>query len=145
MTTLTTREGWESFADTMAKRLADLPAAPGKQLLHVSQAELAADSFFTHHLDAAEHHVVYDPRQVKATTVRQLLGIYIDFTEGPILDGCRDRYYDNDGDGPAQIWAILIEEIDRTQDPDGVMAQVLEVIEGRALDARDGEASCPSL
>lgn len=122
-----TPEGLEAFRDRMCDQLDQLPGNLGCKPLHVSQADLAEDTFFTHRLDEAGHHVVYDPRQVRALAVRQLLGIYAEFTEGPILDGCRDLYY---GDGPGtEIWAVLISEIDRTQDPDSVIEAVTELFE----------------
>jgi hypothetical protein len=125
MTALRTRAG--------CKQLAELPATTDKKRLHILQAELPADSYFTHRLDDdGTHVVVYDRRQIAPMTLRQLLGIYLDCTEGPLLDGCRDRFYDNGegSDTAAEIWATIVDEIDRTQDPDGVMSQIADCLEG---------------
>lgn len=127
MTTLTTRAGFDAFRDRMCDLLADLPAGLGKKPLHVEQAELGPDSFFTHRLDDDGHHIVYDPRQVRALSVRVFLGIYAQYTEGPVLDGTRAAYYAADNDASREIWAIVLHEIDRTQDPDGVVNQIVEL------------------
>ncbi|MDX3777768.1 hypothetical protein [Streptomyces europaeiscabiei] len=127
MTTLTTRAGFDAFRDRMCDHFAALPAGLGKRPLHVTQAKLDADAFFTHRLDDDGHHIVYDPRQVRAIKVRVFLGLYAEYTEGRVLDGTRAAYHQADNDASREIWAIVLHEIDRTQDPDGVMNQIVDL------------------
>ena len=124
MTAITTRAGFDAFRNRMCDYFADLPKGLGKKPLHVAQAELEAETFFTHQLDDDGHHIVYDPRQTRALMVRQFLAIYATFTEGPVIDGIRDAYYDSDSEAGREIWAIVLHEIDRTQDADGVVDRV---------------------
>ncbi|WP_432034211.1 hypothetical protein [Streptomyces antibioticus] len=130
MTTLTTQAGFDAFRERMCDHFANLPDRLAVKPLHVSQAELPAESYFTHRMDDDGHHIVYDPRQTTGLMVRQFLAIYADFTEGRILGRARDAYYEANCDGARRIWAIAISEMDRTQDPSGVMDQLCMVIEG---------------
>ncbi|MDX3747486.1 hypothetical protein [Streptomyces sp. AK08-02] len=125
MTTLTTQAGFDTFRDGMCKQLAALPDGLGKQPLHVTQAELAPDTFCTHRLADDGHHLVYDPRQTTALMVRQFLGIYAHFTEDPIIERIRENYYNDEVEDGRKIWAILLDQIDRSQDPRGVVDQVM--------------------
>ncbi|WP_333746166.1 hypothetical protein [Streptomyces sp. IBSBF 2950] len=128
MTTLTTREGFEAFRERMCEQFAQLPDGLGKKTLHVEQAHLGPDSFFTHRLDDDGHHIVYDPRQVKALKVRTFLGIYAEYTEGPILDWIRDAVYQYDTDAWRDFHEMLAHQIDRAQDPAGVLDRILGLI-----------------
>lgn len=127
MSVLTTRAGFDAFRDRMCDQLAALPDGLGKKPLHVEQTELAPNVFFTHRLDDEGHYIVYDARQVSAIKVRTFLGIYAEYTEGPMLDGIRDAYYEADCDGAREIWGIVLSESDRTQDPGGVLDRALEL------------------
>lgn len=127
MTTLTTRAGFDAFRTRMCHHFAALPSGLGKQRLHVAQAELDPDTFFTHRLGDDGHRIIYDPRQVSAIKVRVFLGIYAEYTEGPVLDGTRNAYHQADCDGAREIWGIVLHEIDRTQDPGGVVDQIVEL------------------
>lgn len=140
MQTIYTREGFDAFRERMCDQLAALPDGLGKRPLHVEQAELAPNSFFTHSLDDQGHHIVYDPRQVPAVKVRVFLGIYATFTEGPILDGVLDAYWAADCDNVRRIWEITASEIDRTQDPDGVVNR-LQVLFARERTEKTGARS----
>lgn len=124
MTPIATQAGFDAFRDRMCNHFAGLPDGLGKQPLHVTQAELAPDTFFTHRLDGDGHHIAYDPRQTSGLMVRQFLGIYAYFTEHPIIEGIRETYYKDDVEGGRKIWARLLHEIDRSQDPGGVVDQV---------------------
>ena len=129
MTTLTTRTGFDAFRDRMCDHFGQLPDGLGNQHLHVEQAPLGSDEYFTHQLDSDGHRIVYDPRQTSGLMVRQFLGIYATFTEDPIREGVRDAYYETKAAGMRAIWGIVLSEIDRTQDPQGVMDQVLELLQ----------------
>jgi anti-sigma factor ChrR (cupin superfamily) len=61
--------------------------------------------------------------------VRQFLGIYATFTEDPIRKGVRDAYYKAKAAGARAIWGIVLSEIDRAQDSEGVTDQVLELLQ----------------
>lgn len=127
-TTLTTRAGFDAFRNRMCNQFADLPKELGKKPLHVEQAELGPDTFFTHQLDDDGHHrIVYDPRQVPAIKVRVFLGIYANYTEDPIREGVRKAYYDTECEAGREIWAIVLHEIDRTQNADGVVDRVADL------------------
>ncbi|MEV7035681.1 hypothetical protein AB0N99_36310 [Streptomyces sp. NPDC093272] len=126
MTNLTTRAGFDAFRDRMCDHFGQLPDGLGSQHLHVEQASLGPDEYFTHRLDNDGHHIVHDPRQVSGLMVRQFLGIYATFTEDPIRESVRDAYYEAEAAGARAIWGIVLSEIDRTQDPEGVMDQALE-------------------
>lgn len=89
MTTLTTRAGFDAFRDRMCDHFGQLPDGLGNQHLHVEQAPLGPDEYFTHRLDGDGHYVVYDPRQTSGLMVRQFLGIYATFTEEPTREGVR--------------------------------------------------------
>lgn len=127
MSTLTTSAGFDAFRERMCDHFAQLPDGLGKKPLHVEQADLAPDAFFTHRLDDDGHHIVYDPRQVPAIKVRVFLGIYAEYTEDPVIDGVRKAYYDTDAEAGREIWEIVLHEIDRTQDPDGVIARIVDL------------------
>jgi len=140
-TTLTTRAGFEAFRKRMCDHFAQLPDGLGEKPLHVEQAELTPDSFFTHRLDDdGHHHIAYDPRQVRALSVRTFLGIYATFTEGRILDGIRDAYYDTDIEAGREIWEIVLHEIDRTQNPDGVISRVADLFAGELAEKTGARA-----
>lgn len=128
MTTLTTRAGFDAFRTRMCDRFAQLPDGLGNLPLHVEQADLDPNTFFTHRLDDDGHHIVYDPRQTNGLQVRQFLGIYAEFTEDPVTDGVRSAYYDADCDGAREIWALVLREIDRTLDPSGTVDQFVHLI-----------------
>lgn len=140
MTMLTTQAGFDAFRERMCDHFANLPDRLATKPLHVSQAELPAESYFTHRLDDDGHHIVYDPRQFSGLLVRQFLAIYADFTEGRILDGARNAYYEADCDGAREIWAIAISEMDRSQDPSGVMDRLCNLLEGARCE-RAGSAA----
>ncbi|MEU9155762.1 hypothetical protein AB0D59_35740 [Streptomyces sp. NPDC048417] len=129
MTTLTTRAGFDAFRDRMCEHFGQLPDGLGSQNLHVEQAPLGPDEYFTHRLDNNGHHIVHDPRQVSGLMVRQFLGIYATFTEDPIRENVRDAYYEAKAAGARAIWGIVLSEIDRTQHPEGVMDQALELLQ----------------
>ena len=129
MTTLTTHAGFDAFRDRMCSRFGQLPDGLGNQPLHVEQAPLGPDEYFTHRLDNDGHYVVYDPRQTSGLMVRQFLGIYATFTEDPIREGVRDSYYEAEAAGARAIWKVVLSEIDRTQDSEGVVDQVLELLQ----------------
>ncbi|MGW1778239.1 hypothetical protein ACWCQQ_03735 [Streptomyces sp. NPDC002143] len=129
MTSLTTRAGFDAFRDRMCNHFGQLPDGLGDQHLHIEQALLGPDEYFTHRLDSDGHHIVYDPRQTSGLMVRQFLGIYATFTEDPILEGVRDAYYEAKVAGARAIWGIVVSKIDRTQDPEGVMDQVEELLQ----------------
>ncbi|MFD3836700.1 hypothetical protein ACFWWC_10625 [Streptomyces sp. NPDC058642] len=129
MTSLTTRAGFDAFRDRMCDHFGQLPDGLGDQHLHIEQALLGPDEYFTHRLDSDGHHIVYDPRQTSGLMVRQFLGIYATFTEHPILKGVRDAYYEAKVAGVRAIWGIVVSKIDRTQDPEGVMDQVEELLQ----------------
>ena len=128
MTTLTTRAGFDAFRDRMCDHFGRLPDGLGNQHLHVEQAPLGPDEYFTHRLDSDGHHIAYDPRQISGLMVRQFLGIYATFTEDPIREGVRDACYAANVAGARAIWGIVLSEIDRTQDSEGVIDQVLELL-----------------
>jgi hypothetical protein len=44
-----------------------------------------------------------------------------------VTDGVRTAYYDADCDGMREIWAIVLREIDRTQDPSGTVDQFADL------------------
>ncbi|MFD8220029.1 hypothetical protein ACFV2U_41725 [Streptomyces sp. NPDC059697] len=129
MTTLTTRAGFDAFRDRMCDHFGQLPDGLGNQHLHVEQAPLGPDEYFTHQLDSDGHYIVYDPRQTSGLMVRQFLGIYATFTEDPIRKGVRDAYYEAKAAGSRAIWGIVLSEIDRAQDSEGVTDQVLELLQ----------------
>ncbi|CDR10434.1 hypothetical protein [Streptomyces iranensis] len=129
MTTLTTRAGFDAFRARMCDYFGPLLDELGNQHLHVEQAPLGPDEYFSHRLDSDGHHIVYDPRQISGLMVRQFLGIFATFTEDPIRDGVRDAYYEAEAAGAREIWEIVLSEIDRTQDPEGVMDQVLDLLQ----------------
>ncbi|WP_060881737.1 hypothetical protein [Streptomyces scabiei] len=131
MTTLTTREGFEAFRERMCEQFAQLPDGLGKKTLHVEQAQLGPDSFFTHRLGDDGHHIVYDPRQVKALKVRTFLGIYAEYTEGWALDWLRESSHQFDSASWRDFHEFFVREIDRAQDPEGVFHQVLNLIRDR--------------
>ncbi|WP_432082280.1 hypothetical protein [Streptomyces sp. WAC 04229] len=135
MTTLTTRDGFDAFRDRMCDHFGQLPDGLGKQHLHVEQAILGPDEYFTHRLDNDGHHIVYDPRQTNGLMVRQFLGIYATFTEDPIREGVRDAYYKEEVVNAREIWEIVLSEIDRTQDSEGVMGWILELLQARKTKA----------
>lgn len=126
MTPIATQAGFDAFRDRTCDYFAALPDGLGKQPLHVTQAELAPDTFFTHRLDDG-HHIVYDPRQFSGLMVRQFLGIYAEFTEDPVLERVRENYYNDEVENGRKIWALLIDQIDRSQDPGGVVDQVMSL------------------
>ncbi|MDX2623068.1 hypothetical protein ABZ501_25825 [Streptomyces sp. NPDC019922] len=128
MTTLTTRVGFDAFRDRMCDRFGQLSDGLGNQHLHIEHASLGPDEYFTHRLDIDGHHIVYDPRQTSGLMVRQFLGIYATFTEDPIREGVRNAYYEGKAAGGQEIWEVVLNEIDRTQDSKGVMDQVLELL-----------------
>lgn len=128
MTTLTTRAGFDAFRDRMCDHFGQLPDGLG-QHLHVEQAPLGPDEYFTHRLDNDGHHIVHDPRQISGLMVRQFLGVYATFTEDPIRESVRDAYYEAKAAGVRAIWGIVLSEIDRTQDSEGVMDQTLELLQ----------------
>ncbi|MFG2406141.1 hypothetical protein ACGFR8_17730 [Streptomyces brevispora] len=128
MTTLTTRVGFDAFRDRMCDRFGQLSDGLGNQHLHIEHASLGPDEYFTHRLDSDGHHIVYDPRQTSGLMVRQFLGIYATFSEDPIREGVRNAYYEEKAAGGREIWEIVLNEIDRTQDSKGVMDQVLELL-----------------
>ncbi|WP_055527127.1 hypothetical protein [Streptomyces graminilatus] len=125
MTPIATQAGFDAFRDRMCDYFAALPDELGKQPLHVTQAELAPDTFFVHRLDADGHHITYDRRQISGLTVRQFLGIYAHFSEDPILERVRENHYNDEVENGRKIWALLIDQIDRSQDPGGVVDQVM--------------------
>ncbi|MCD9589667.1 hypothetical protein [Streptomyces sp. 8ZJF_21] len=129
MTTLTTRAGFDAFRDRMCDYYGQLPDGLGNQHLHVEQALLGPDEYFTYRLDGEGHHIVYDPRQTSGLMVRQFLGIYATFTEDPIRDGVGNAYYEAKTANMREIWEIILNEIDRTQDPEGVMDHVLDLLQ----------------
>lgn len=129
MTTLTTRAGFDAFRDRMCDHFGQLPDRLGNQHLHVEHAPLGPDEYFTHRLDSDGHYIVYDPRQTSGLMVRQFLGIYATFTEDPIREGVRDAYYEANAARARAIWRIVLSEIDRTQDSECVMDQVLELLQ----------------
>ncbi|MFE3143706.1 hypothetical protein [Streptomyces scopuliridis] len=129
MTTLTTRAGFDAFRDRMCDYFGQLPGGLGNQYLHVEQAPLGPDEYFTHRLDSDGHYVVYDPRQTSGLMVRQFLGIYASFTEDSIREGVRNAYYKEEVAGTPEIWGIVLNEIDRTQDSRGVMDQALYLLQ----------------
>ncbi|KOT97227.1 hypothetical protein ADK87_19795 [Streptomyces sp. NRRL F-4711] len=129
MTTLTTRAGFDAFRDRMCDHFGRLPNGLGSQHLHIEQAPLGPDEYFTHRLDNDGHHIVYDPRQTSGLMTRQFLGIYATFTEDSIREGVRDAYYKEDVAGVREIWEIVLSEIDRTQDSAGVMSWLLELLQ----------------
>ncbi|RMB83314.1 hypothetical protein [Streptomyces shenzhenensis] len=129
MRTLTTRAGFDAFRDRMCEHFGQLPDGLGTQHLHIEQTPLGPDEYFTHRLDSHGHFIVYDPRQTSGLTVRQFLGIYDTFTEDPIREGVRDAYYETQEAGMRKIWGIVLNWIDRTQDPDGVMDQLLDLLQ----------------
>ncbi|MEE1763672.1 hypothetical protein [Streptomyces sp. SP18BB07] len=131
MTTLTTREGLKAFRERMCEQLAQLPDGLGKKTLHVEQAQLGPNAFFTHRLDDDGHHIVYDPRQVKALKVRTFLGLYAEYTEGWVLDWLHESYFQSDSTSWRDFHEFFVEEIDRAQDPEGVFHQVLNLIRER--------------
>lgn len=61
--------------------------------------------------------------------VRQFLGIYASFTEDPIRESVRNAYYKEEVAGTPEIWGIVLNEIDRTQDSRGVMDQALYLLQ----------------
>ena len=128
MSTLTTRSGFDAFRTRMCDQFAQLPDDLGELPLHITQADLAPDTFFTHRVDAGGHHITYDPRQTDGLQARQFLGIYARFTEHPVTDAARSAYYDADSDGVREIWKLILGEIDRTQDPDGVLDEFIDLI-----------------
>ncbi|MFK4100778.1 hypothetical protein ACI2L1_12025 [Streptomyces sp. NPDC019531] len=128
MTTLTTKAGFNAFRDRMCEYFATLPEPSQKKPLHIEQADLGPDAFFTHRLDDDGHHIVYDPRQTSGLMVRQFLGIYADFSEHPILEAVREKYYDAEDDNVRAMWGQIHYEIDRAQDPQGVMDQIVGLI-----------------
>lgn len=127
MTPIATQAGFDAFRDGMCANFAQLPNSLGKQPLHVTQAELDPDTFFTHRLDGDGHHIVYDARQTSGLMVRQFLGIYAHFSEDPILERVRENYYNDEVEDGRKIWALLIDQIDRSQDPGGVVDQVMSL------------------
>lgn len=128
MTTLTTQAGFDTFRDGMCDRFAALPENLGTKPLHVHQADLSPDTFFTHRLDDDGHHIVYDPRQTSGLMVRQFLGIYASFSEHPILEAVRDKYYDAEDDNIRALWGHIHHAIDRAQDPQGVMDRIVGLV-----------------
>ncbi|MFJ5638579.1 hypothetical protein [Streptomyces sp. NPDC093223] len=126
MSTLTTRAGFDSFSARMRGELAALPAGP--RPLHIEQAALAADAFFTHRVDDGGHHVAYDPRQIDPLSVRQFLGIHAEFTEDAATAGVRAAYYAADTAVDRARWGVVLGEIDRSQDPAGVLAACSRVL-----------------
>ncbi|WEH18510.1 hypothetical protein [Streptomyces sp. VNUA24] len=129
MTTLTTRAGFDAFRDRTCEHFGQLPDGLGNQHLHVEQTPLGPDEYFTHRLDSDGHHMAYDPRQTNGLMVRQFLGTYATFTEDPIREGVRDAYYEAEAAGAREIWEIVLSEIDRTQDSQGVMDWVLALLQ----------------
>ena len=129
MTTLTTRAGFDAFRDRTCEHFGQLPDGLGSQHLYVEQAPLGPDEYFTHRLDSDGHHIVYDPRQTSGLMVRQFLGIYATFSEDPIRESVRDAYYEAEAAGSRAIWGIVLSEIDRTQDSERVIDQVLELLQ----------------
>ncbi|MEV7103324.1 hypothetical protein [Streptomyces atroolivaceus] len=127
MTTHDRQAAFDAFRKRMCEHLAVMPDHPDQDL-HVEQALLDEGAFFTHRLDGDGHHVVYDPRQISPLNVRQFLGIYVSYTEGRVLDQIRDAAYEFDTDGWMQFHEHLISWIDRSQDPEGVIDRVLELI-----------------
>ncbi|MDX2839490.1 hypothetical protein PV377_10955 [Streptomyces ipomoeae] len=140
MTKLTTRTGFDAFRNRMCDHFADLPAGLGKKPLHVAQAKLEPDTFFTHRLDDDGHHIVYDPRQIKALDVRTFLGIYAEYTEGLVLDWLRETSQQFEGEAWRNFHEAFIHEIDRTQDPDGVFDQVHALISKRCAEKSGASA-----
>lgn len=131
MTTLTTQAGFDAFREGMCEHFAALPEKVAKRPLHVQQADLGPDTYFTHRLDDGGHHIVYDPRQTSGLMVRQFLGIYAEFSEHPILEAVREKYYDAEDDNVRAMWGQIHREIDRAQDPQGVMDQIVGAISRR--------------
>lgn len=129
VTTLTTRASLDAFRDRMCDHFGQLPDELGNQHLHVEQSPLGPDEYFTHRLDSDGHHIVYDPRQTSGLMVRQFLGIYATFTEDPVPEGVRDAYYEAKAAGAQTILKIVLAQIDRTQDAEGVMDQTLELLQ----------------
>lgn len=129
MTTPTTCAGFDAFRDRMCDYLGQLPDGLGNQHLHIEQAPLGPDEYFTHRLDGDGHYIVYDPQQTNGLMVREFLSIYATFTEDPIRESVRDAYCKAEAVGAREIWGIVLSEIDRTQDSEGVMDQVLELLQ----------------
>ncbi|MEV6168318.1 hypothetical protein AB0L99_08865 [Streptomyces sp. NPDC051954] len=129
MTTSTTCDGFDAFRDRMCDYFGQLPDGLGNQHLHIEQAPLGPDEYFTHRLGSDGHHVVYDPRQASGLMVRQFVGIYATFSEDPIRESVRDAYYEAEAAGSRAIWGIVLSEIDRTQDSEGVIDQALELLQ----------------
>jgi hypothetical protein len=129
MTALTTHVGFDAFRNRMCEHFGQLPDGIGSHYLHIEQAPLGPDEYFTHRLDNDGHHIVYDPQQTSGLMARQFLGIYANFTEDPIREGVRDAYYKEEAAGAQEIWKIVLSEIDRTQDSAGVMSWVLELLQ----------------
>lgn len=128
MTTLTTRAGFDAFRDRMCDYFGQLPDGLGNQRLHVEQTSLGPDEYFTHRLDSDGHHLVYDPRQTSALMVRQFLGIYVSFTEDRIREAVRDAAHEADAEAVREFWGIVLSMIDRAQDSEGVMHEVLDLL-----------------
>lgn len=60
---------------------------------------------------------------------RQFLGLYVTFTEDPIRESVRNAYNEAKAAGARTIWGIVLSEIDRTQDSEGLMDQTLELLQ----------------
>ncbi|MFE9442937.1 hypothetical protein ACFYO2_28990 [Streptomyces sp. NPDC006602] len=127
MTTIDRQAAFDNFRERMCDHLAAVSERTQRHL-HVEQALLDDGTFFTHRLDGDDHHVVYDPQQISPLNVRQFLGIYVSYTEGRILDQIREAAYRFDTDGWRQFHEEVTSWIDRTQDPEGVIDQVLDLI-----------------
>ncbi|MBT2674246.1 hypothetical protein J7E95_26230 [Streptomyces sp. ISL-14] len=128
MTTVTTRAGFDGFRDRMCDHFGQLPDGLGNLQLHVEQALLDPDEYFTHRLGSDGHHVVYDPRQISGLMVRQFLGMYATFREDPIRAAVRDAAYETDSEAEQKIWGIVLDMIDHAQDSKGVMTEVLDLL-----------------
>ncbi|NEC90447.1 hypothetical protein [Streptomyces sp. SID12501] len=124
--------------DPTEQRTSSTPAL--RKRLVVEQADLDAGTpmFFRPFDD--EIRMAYDPaqmppvaaysRQSQSMAARSFLGMHHDYTEGPELDALRETHRNEPEGSPLRdVIGMMFDDIDRTQDPAGIAAQYVELLE----------------
>ncbi|MFM9643593.1 hypothetical protein [Streptomyces turgidiscabies] len=110
-----------------------------KRLL-IEQADLDTGTPMVFRPFNDEIRMAYDPaqmppvaaysRQSQSMAARAFLAMHHDYTEGPELDALRETHRNEPVDSPLrEVIGMMFDDIDRTQDPAGIAAQYVELLE----------------
>ncbi|MFI1937709.1 hypothetical protein ACH44C_10985 [Streptomyces purpureus] len=119
----------------------DHPRAEGKLIARIEQADLPEGVPLI--ISKAGDRMAYNPSAINALDARLAYNIYVDFTEGQQIDGLRELGWNAKDATSRELYATVLDKIDRSGDAPGVIARVVELFGQARAEADAADARCP--